>query len=82
MTAQRMKEIQNSVASLKEQRVKAEAKMEQIEEEWKNSYEVDSMEEAQTKTDTLQTELDGYEKRLEKLGAEIEAITDWDEVEA
>ena len=80
MTAQRMKDIQDSIEGLKEQRTKAQAKMEQIEEDWKSSYEVNNIDEAQAKARSLQTELDGYEGQLEKLSTQIEGITDWDEV--
>ncbi len=80
MTAQRMKDIQDSIEDLKEQRTKAQAKMEQIEEDWKSSYEVNNIDEAQAKAVSLQTELDGYEGQLEKLSTQIEGITDWDEV--
>ena len=81
MTAERMKEIQDSIEGLKEQRTKAQAKMEQIEEDWKSSYEVNSIDEARAKARFLQTELDGYEGRREKLSTQIEEVTDWDEVE-
>ena len=80
MTAQRIKEIQDSIEGLKEQRTKAEAKMEQIEEDWKTSYGINNEEEAQAKVEALQLELKGYEDRLEKLSVQIEGITDWDEV--
>ena len=80
MTAQRIKEIQDSIEGLKEQRTKAEAKMEQIEEDWKTSYGINNEEEAQAKVEALQLELKGYEDRLEKLSDQIEGITDWDEV--
>lgn len=80
MTAQRMKEIQNSIVDLKEQRTKAQALMEQIEKDWKSTYNVKNVDEAKVHAKTLQTELEGYDKRLEKLSAQIEGITDWDEV--
>lgn len=80
MTAQRMKEIQNNIADLKEQRTKAQALMEQIEKDWKGSYGVKNVDEAKTHAKTLQEELEGYDKRLEKLSTQIEEITDWDEV--
>ena len=80
MTAQRMKDIQDSIEGLKKQRTKAQAKMEQIEEDWKSSYEVNNIDEAQAKARSLQTKLDGYERRLEKLSIQIEEVTDWDEV--
>lgn len=80
MTAQRMKEIQSNIAELKEQRTKAQARMEQIEEDWKSTYGVKNAEEARAHSETLQEELKGYDKRLEKLSTQIEGITDWDEV--
>lgn len=80
MTAQRMKEIQSNIAELKEQRTKAQARMEQIEEDWKSTYGIKSVKEANAHSNTLQEELKGYDKRLEKLSVQIEEITDWDEV--
>lgn len=81
MTAERMKEIQDSITDLKEQRTKAQALMEQIEKDWESSYGIKTVEDARHQAQTLQTELNGYDKRLEKLSDEIEDITDWDEVE-
>ena len=80
MTAQRMKEIQDSIVDLKEQRTKAQARMEQIEEDWKSTYGIKDVKEANIHSETLQEELKGYDKRLEKLSNQIEEVTDWDEV--
>ena len=80
MTAERMKEIGNTITDLKEQRTKAQALMEQIEKDWESTYDVRNIEEARAHADKLQTELDGSNKRLEKLSDQIEEVTDWDEV--
>ena len=80
ITLERLEEIQEAIEDNKEKKAKAEGNMENIEKQWKEKYNCDSPEEAQTKAEELTEEIQALKIKKAELETEIEAAADWDEL--
>lgn len=74
MTVQRVQEIQKTIEDLKEKRTRATAKIEDIEKEWNENYNVNNLEEAKILAKKLKQEEESLLKKQEKLEIEIEKL--------
>jgi DNA repair exonuclease SbcCD ATPase subunit len=77
MTPERFSQIKKSIEIAKTNRDKAEGAKQKIEEQWKSDYDLDSLEEAENKIKELEEEIDSDKKKLEKMYAQLEKVTDW-----
>lgn len=64
------------IDSLKTQKAKAEGAVENIVEEWKNKFEINSLEEAESKLKALEDELEETETIAEKKYTELKRSLD------
>jgi DNA repair exonuclease SbcCD ATPase subunit len=78
MTPERFSQIKKSIETAKTNRDKAEGAKQKIEEQWKEEYNIDSLEDAENKIKELEEEIESDKKKLEKMYSQLEKITDWE----
>ena len=80
MTAQEFSTIKSKIDSAKEKKARAEGALAKIEESWLKEFEVNNLEEAESKVSDLEKEIANDKTKLEKQYLQLEKITDWDNV--
>jgi len=76
---ERVQELQKKIEKAKENKAMAEGKIQQIKEQWKEKYELNSEEEVSEKVKTLETEISSLEDKADILSKEIEEY-EWPEL--
>lgn len=76
MTVDRVEEIREQLEESKEQRTRAQVKIEDIENTWKQEYGVTGLDGAKELKETTQDQIDTLTKKEEKLEDEIESLLD------
>ncbi len=79
MTPENFKKAKDKIEELKEKKAKAKGSMDNIEKSWLDEYNILSVEEASTRSEELQEEIDSGEEKLEKLMTKINDVVHFEE---
>lgn len=80
LSVERVAEIQESLHKAQERKSRTEGALEQLETRMREDYKCNSVEELEAKRSQLDTQLARLDKRFERLLAELEDVTEWDEI--
>jgi DNA repair exonuclease SbcCD ATPase subunit len=80
MTTQEFASIKSKIESAKEKKNRAEGAKAKIEENWARDFDINNLEEAESKVAELEKEIASDKAKLEKQYLQLEKITSWDEI--
>jgi hypothetical protein len=80
MTVEKFNQIKSKIEQAKSSKDRAIGAKQKIEENWKNEFDIDSIEEAENKVKEIEDEIAKDKVKLEKQYSQLEKITDWDEL--
>jgi len=78
MTPTKFAEIKQSIQEAKKRSDMAEGAKQKIEENWSKEFEVNSLEEAESKIKDMEKEISSDKEKLEKMYNKLEASVGWD----
>lgn len=81
MNLKEVERIKGLIEKNEIERAKAQGVKESIKKQWKEKFGTDDVEEIKKKLQEMQDELDGANKRLEKLTEKLFNSYDWDKLE-
>ena len=79
MTPQEFASIKQKIEQAKSSRDRAEGAKQKIEESWASEFEVNNLEEAESKIADYDTEINADKAKLDKYYSQLEKVTSWDE---
>ena len=79
MTGEEIIRIKKKIEAKKVQRIKAQTTIENIQKEWKEKYNINTVEEADTKIGQLNEDIKTTEKQIDRVSAKLEELTDWED---
>jgi predicted nucleic acid-binding Zn-ribbon protein len=77
MDTQEFERIKKKIDILKEKRAKANGAIENILDTWKKQYSINSIEEAQEHLESLQSEYDANNTKIDSWYEELKGLTQW-----
>jgi predicted nucleic acid-binding Zn-ribbon protein len=77
MDTQEFERIKKKIEILKEKRAKANGAIENILDTWKKQYSINSIEEAQEQLESLQSEYDVNNTKIDSWYEELKGLTNW-----
>lgn len=78
MDAQQLEVLKKKIDAAKNKKARAEGALDNIKEQLKKEFQVNTLKEAQTKLDELNKDIEKDESRFKELTEELNEITDWD----
>lgn len=81
MKVDELEKIKDLIQRAELEQAKAQGVKDSIKAEWKKKYGFDSVEEAKTKLEELESNLAKNEKKKDKLIQELEESQDWEKIE-
>jgi hypothetical protein len=80
MTPSEFALIKSKIESAKEKKNRAEGAKAKIEENWLRDFDINNLEDAESKVAELEKEIASDKAKLEKQYTQLEKITSWDEI--
>lgn len=81
MNIREFEQIKNKIETAKDNSSRIKGAMSKYEEQWKNEFKVNTIEEAQTLLEKTEESILDDETQVDKMYSKLEKVADWDAIE-